>query len=220
VKKTKVLALEYKQFPLVNLPHVLVDLGRDLLIAALIVLFFGKDLFGLYNHSYMILRLPMIIVGASIGQVFFNKCSELVQNGNSTYNLMKRTLLILFGLSIVPFSIIFFFGEPLFSFVFSEAWAKSGYYSEIMTIWLMMNFMISPLSSLPLVLKRQKEFFFIGTFASITQVFCFFIFPFLWGDSEAVFESMLWTLSISQAVILFCVIFITLYYSKKGVKTT
>jgi len=217
-KKTRVLAMEHKQFPMVNLPHVLVDLGRDLIIAALIALFFGKDTFGLFNHSYMILKLPLVIVGASIGQVFFNKCSVLVREGNSTYDLMKRTLLILFGLSIVPFSIIFFFGEPLFSFVFSADWAKSGYYSEIMTIWLMMNFMISPLSSLPLVLKRQKEFFFIGLFTSISQVFCFFIFPFLWGDSEGVFVDMLWVLSISQAVILFFVIIITLYYSKKGVK--
>ena len=219
-KKTRLLALEYKQFPMVNLPHVLVDLGRDLLIAALIAFFFGKDIFGLFNHSYMILKLPMIIVGASIGQVFFNKCSELVQNGNSTYGLMKRTLFILLGLSIVPFSIIFFFGEPLFSFVFSADWAKSGYYSEIMTIWLMMNFMISPLSSLPLVLNRQKEFFFIGLFASSMQVLCFFLFPFLFGGSEQTFESMLWTLSISQAVILLGVIFITLYYSKKGLKKT
>lgn len=217
-KKTRILALEYKQFPLVNLPHVLVDLGRDLLIAVLIAMFFGKDIFGLFNHSYMILKLPMIIVGASIGQVFFSKCSELVQNGKSTYDLMKRTLLILLGLSIVPFSIIFFFGEPLFSFVFSADWAKSGYYSEIMTIWLMMNFLTSPLSSLPLVLQRQKEFFFIGLFASASQVICFFIFPFLWGGTENTFESMLWALSISQAIIHFAVIFITLYYSKKGVK--
>ena len=35
----KFLASEYKQFPTVNLPHVLVDLGRDLLIALLIVVF-------------------------------------------------------------------------------------------------------------------------------------------------------------------------------------
>ena len=219
-KKTRLLAAEYKQFPMVSLPHVLVDLGRDLLIAVLIALFFGKDIFGLYNHSYMVLKLPMVIVGASIGQVFFNKCSVLIQNGNTTYDLMKRTLLILFGLSIVPFSIIFFFGEPLFSFVFSADWAKSGYYSEIMTIWLMMNFMISPLSSLPLVLKRQNEFFFIGTFASVTQVFCLFIFPFLWGGSEEVFELMLWALSISQALILLGVIFIMLFYSKKGLNKT
>jgi len=217
-KKTRVLITEYKQFPLVNLPHVLVDLGRDLLIAVLIALFFGKNIFGLFNHSYMILKLPLIIVGASIGQVFFNKCSVLVREGNSTYDLMKQTLLILFGLSLVPFSIIFFFGEPLFSFVFSADWAKSGYYSEIMTIWLMMNFMISPLSSLPLVLKRQNEFFFIGLFTSIAQVLCFFLFPFLWGGTEEVFVDMLWVLSISQAIILFCVIIITLYYSKKGVK--
>ncbi|MBB78303.1 MAG: hypothetical protein CL844_04810 [Crocinitomicaceae bacterium] len=218
IKRIKLLAIEYKQFPKVNLPHVLVDLGRDLLIALLIVVFFGKNIFGLFNHSYMILKLPMVIVGASIGQVFFNKCSILVQQGKSTYGLMRRTLIILFCLSIFPFSIIFFYGEPLFAFVFSIDWSQSGYYSEIMTIWLMMNFLISPISSLPLVLKRQREFFFIGLFASISQIICFVIYPFFWGGSEDVFISMLWVLSISQAIILFGVICITLFYSKKGVR--
>ena len=82
----------------------------------------------------------------------------------------------------------------------------------------MMNFLISPISSLPLVLKRQREFFFIGLFASISQIICFVIYPFFWGGSEDVFISMLWVLSISQAIILFGVICITLFYSKKGVR--
>ncbi|MCH2230916.1 MAG: oligosaccharide flippase family protein [Crocinitomicaceae bacterium] len=217
-KKYVVLAKEFKHFPLVSLPHVLVDLGRDLLIAFLIVYFYGKDVFGYYNHSYMILKLPMVIVGASIGQVFFKKCSVLVNNDRSTFPLMKRTIIILLGLSVVPFSLIFFFGEEMFGFVFSEAWAKAGYFSQIMTVWLMANFLISPLSSLPLILRRQGEFFVIGLIGSILQLACFTLIPIVLGGGENSFISLLWTISISQAIFLVFVIFISLYYSKKGVK--
>ncbi|MBL4862999.1 MAG: lipopolysaccharide biosynthesis protein [Crocinitomicaceae bacterium] len=217
-KKSLPLTKEYRQFPMVNLPHVMVDLGRDLIIAALIVIYFGKDVFGLYSHSHMVLKIPLIVIGASVGQVFFNKCSELVNSGQSTFPLMKRTLGILSLLSIIPFSLIFFFGEPLFSFVFSEEWADSGYYSEIMAVWLMANFLISPLSSLPLVLKRQKEFFLIGIFGSLIQLFSFGVLPILYGTSEETLIFVLWFVSIAQAIYFSGVCMVTLYYAKLGVK--
>ena len=216
--KTKILALEYKEYPLVSLPHVLLDLGRDLVIAGLIIYFFKKDVFGSFSHSYAMLKLPMVIIGTSIGQVFFNKCTALVNDGKSIYALMKRTLLILLALSIVPFSIIFFFGEPLFSFVFSEAWAESGYFSEIMAIWLMANFLMSPLSSLPMVLNRQREFFFIGMAGTVLQLIGFGLIPLIYGTSKESFVFMLWFVSISQAMYLIAAALITMVFAKKGVK--
>lgn len=217
-KKNIVLVKEYREFPIINLPHVLVDLGRDLLIAGFVVYYFGKDEFGSYNHSYTMLRLPMIIIGASIGQVFFNKCSEIVNNGGSTLSLVKQTFFTLLALSIVPFTVIFFYGEPIFSFVFSESWADSGYYSEIMALWLMVNFLNSPLSSLPLVLRRQKEFFFIGLISSLIQLFCFGVLPLIYGTDRDAFILILWIVSTAMAIYLLFVFWITLYYAKKGHK--
>lgn len=219
-KKNKVLVKEYREFPLVNLPHVALDLGRELLIAVLITYYFGLEIFGLYSVSVMILRMPLTIIGASIGQVFYGEISEMVNQGKSVLPILKKTIITLLFLSIVPFSLIYFFGEPIFEFVLGSGYSESGFYSEIMAVWLMTLFLIAPTSSLPLVLKRQKEFFLIGTFASITQVFIFFIFPVIWGGTEDTFETMLWVLSISQAIILLGVISLALYYSKQGVKKT
>tara|TARA_B110000285_G_C15124159_1_gene619098 strand:- start:1561 stop:2802 length:1242 start_codon:yes stop_codon:yes gene_type:complete len=217
-RKIKVLALEYKEYPLVSLPHVLIDLGRDLVIAGLIVYFFKKDVFGSYNHSYAMLKIPMVIIGTSVGQVFFNKCTGLVNEGKSIYSLMRRTLVILIGLSIVPFTIMFFFGEPLFDFVFSAEWGESGYFSEIMTIWLLMNFLMSPLSSLPLVLKRQGEYFILGLIGSILQLIGFGLLPIIYGGSKETFVNILWFVSISQAIYLLIIILISLHYAKVGMK--
>lgn len=216
--KTAVLLSEYKQFPLVSLPHVLMDLGRDLLIASLIIYFFSKDVFGSYNHSYTILRLPLMVIGTSIGQVFYNRCSEIVNEGKSIYPLIKKTMLILIALSIVPFGLIFIFGEPLFGFVFSATWRESGYFSEIMTPWLMMNFIISPVSSIPMILNRQKEYFIIGLIGTFMQLFCFGILPLILGTSKDAFVTILWVMSISQALFLVFGVYYALYISKIGVK--
>ncbi|MDB0063083.1 hypothetical protein N9F27_03195, partial [Crocinitomicaceae bacterium] len=67
-RKTFALATEYREFPLVSLPHVLIDLGRDLLVAFMIIYFFGKDVFGSYGFSLMMLSVPIAIIGQAISQ--------------------------------------------------------------------------------------------------------------------------------------------------------
>ncbi len=216
-KKMFVLSREYKDFPFVSLPHVLIDLGRDLLIAALMVAIFSKHIYGSYNHSYTILRIPLMVIGASIGQVFYNRCATMVNEGKTIYPLIKKALLLLFLLSIPPFSLIFFFGEELFGFVFGETWRMSGKYSEIMSIWLMLNFIISPLSGIPMILKRQREYFFIGLMGTLIQLVGFAIIPFLFGK-EINFEKILSFVSIGMVINHAIVIVLTLYFSRNSQK--
>ena len=213
-KKTYILVTEYKDLPLINLPHVLIDLGRDLLIAFLIVYFFGKDMFGSYTYSVMILGLPIAIIGQAIGQVFFNKCSEIVNEGKSVYPLLRRTLLILAFSSIIPFTVLFFFGSDLFAFIFGANWKMAGYMSEILAIGTFFNFLISPLSNLPIVLNKQKQYFLLGLTSTISQIFIIGILPLIIGTSIDAFMTIMWAMSISQAVILILTTFIFLKYAK------
>lgn len=60
-------------FPLFNLPHALVELGTDVLVAASISHFYGYSFFGSFSLSYLLLRIPLNTIGQSIGQVFFKK---------------------------------------------------------------------------------------------------------------------------------------------------
>ncbi|XOV67132.1 MAG: lipopolysaccharide biosynthesis protein [Fluviicola sp.] len=217
-KKSKVLVREYREFPLVNLPHVAIDLGRELLIAALVLHYFDIQIFGLYSVAHLILKLPLTVLGTSIGQVFYGETSEMVNQGKSVFPLLRKTILTLFGLSLIPFSVIFFFGEDLFELLMDDRYIKAGYYSEIMTMWLMMVFVVSPVSNLSLVLNRQKEFFLLGIVGSTIQLFCFGVLPILYGTNEAAWERVLWTVTIAQTIYFVGVAIISLYYAKKGVK--
>ena len=215
-KKTSVLIAEYREFPMISLPHVLLDLGRDVLIAFIIVLYFGKDCFGSYSFSIMMLSLPLAIVGQSIGQVFFNKCSEIINNNGSIEILLKKTLTILF--SLIPFCVLFIWSEDLFRIVFGEKWHVSGQYTEILTVWVFFNFLISPLSNLPIVLNRQKNYFYIGIIATFCQLFIFGILPLIIGTTKSDFIIILWLVSISQAIIMIFTTFIFIRYAKSGRK--
>lgn len=216
--KQLVLVKEYKHFPLINLPHSLSDLGRDLLIAFLVVLYFGKEVFGHYSYSLMILNVPITLIGISISQVFFNKVSKMVNEGTPIYGFVKRMMVILFGISVVPFTILYFFSEDIFALVLGEVWRTAGTYSEIMVFYFMFNFLVSPLSQLSFVINRQKEMFILGLTHSIGQVLLFATLPLAFGGSEEGFRSTLHVLVIFQSLMMLLNIVMYLYFAKKGKK--
>jgi O-antigen/teichoic acid export membrane protein len=169
-KRKNIIGKTYIDFPKVNLPHALMDITRELLIVFFILLFYTKNELGSYDFSFKMLKLPLTVIGGAIGQVYFQKIASKKNQGESIYEITIQTMRNLFFISIVPFSVLYFFGETLFSFVFGKEWALAGRYSEIMAPWLMMNLVVSPVSQLPVVLGKLKEFFFVGLIGSVLLI--------------------------------------------------
>ncbi len=215
--RNRFMAWKYSEFPRINLPHALMDMTKDLLIAAILWKLFSQREYGLYNHTYQMLRMPLILIGASIGQVFFQRCSEKINQGGSVLITAFQSVKTLFLISILPFAIVFFFGIELFVFVFGEDWKEAGQYAEIMAPWFMFNFVASPISSLPLILKRQASFFLLAIFGSILMISTLVI-PRLLFDTNT-FET-LWITSVSQAIYQIFVIYVILNFAKNNIPKT
>jgi len=217
-QKMHVLAKQFQEFPKVNLPHVLVDNSRELLIAFFVVSFFDQAVFGSYDHSFRMLKLPLVLVGASIGQVFYNRCSTMYASRERIYPLLKKTTITLSALSLVPFGIIFLFGEELFTWVFGENWAFSGRISEIIAPWLLVNFIASPISIIPLVIGKQKLFFWLGVINSVIQLCGFGFLPLLMQQGTISAEQLFYIISLSMSAFLIGIIWITLRITKAADK--
>ncbi len=211
--KQYALAKEHSTFPKVNLPHVLVDNGRDLLIAIFFIEFFSESVFGSYDLSFRTLGIPLALVGSSIGQIFFQRCTEMYNSKLPVFPLLKKTTLLLAALSIVPFGIIFLFGEELFAFVFSEEWRFAGKIAEILSPWLMVNFVSSPISSIPLVIRKQALFFWLGMGSSALQILGFGLLPALMPNTDDDVILIFKIVSFSMALYLFFIIIIKLKLS-------
>ena len=198
-RKTKVVLKEHREFPLLNLPHVLIDNGRDILLATLILAFFGQAVYGAYGHSYQMLRIPLMLIGVSIGQLFYNRSSDAMHNNKPITPILTKTIITLSLISLVPFTTLFLFGTEIFGFVFGQKWAVSGTYAESMSFWLMINFILSPVSALPLILNKQRYALVMGIVSSLIQVLPFWFFPLVFGKSEADFMFTLRFVSYVQA---------------------
>jgi hypothetical protein len=123
-KKMMSLAKTYKDFPLINLPHALSDNLREVLVALILIEVFSEQIFGLYDHTFRMLRMPVMIIGASISQILFNRISSFRLEKKLLMPTVSKVFISLLALSIIPFSIIYFFGQPLFVFVFGD-WLKA-----------------------------------------------------------------------------------------------
>lgn len=214
--REKLILRKYNDLPKYNLPHVLLDLSRDLFVAFYILITFEKEVLGLYEFSYRMLRLPISLIGVSIGQVFVKKAADLLNEKKSIYKLTKRTVLVLLSISIVPFSILLFYGSPIFSFVFGSNWKVAGTYSQIMAVWLMMNFIISPISQIPILLNKQKQFFYWNIFGTILMILVFALKRIV---LDMVMEQILLILCITQALFLLLLLLWILIITKEKQET-
>ena len=198
-KKTWVLLKDHREFPLLNLPHILVDHGRDILIATLILAYFSESIYGSFSHSYAMLRIPSMLIGVSLSQVFYNQAIKLYNENKRMLPLLKKTIGMLIGISIIPFTILYLYGEPIFAWIFGVNWAEAGSYSETMSFWLMVSFVISPISALPMILKKQKIAFVFGTISALIQIIPLFIIPEIYGKTNEIFILCLQVISYTQA---------------------
>jgi O-antigen/teichoic acid export membrane protein len=213
-KKTRVLLRAHKKFPLWNLPHVLLDNGRDMFLATLILASFSVSVYGAYGHAYQMLRIPLMLIGISIGQLFYNRSSEAMHQNKPLLPILSKTVFTLTIISIVPFTVLFFFGAEIFALVFGERWAVSGTYAETMSFWLMVNFVLSPITALPLLLNRQKEALIVGFISALLQIVPLWILPQWYGSSEDTFVFCLQVVSYSQAFWLIFVVYLYFHYTR------
>lgn len=211
-KRKSVIGKTYIEFPKVNLPHALMDISRELLIVYFILLFFDKKVLGSYDFSFKMLKLPLTVIGGAIGQVYFQKIASKKNNGESLFEITIQTMRNLFFISIVPFTVLYLWGEELFSFVFGAEWSLAGKYSEIMAPWLMMNLVVSPVSQLPVVIGKIKSFFWVGLLGSFLLValltvpyfnkslsFDLILLYINWSQFLFLFFVMLWFIKISKS---------------------
>jgi len=150
------LLIRYKGFPLHTMPQSFVSQGSIQLPIFFIGAFFSSATLGFYSLAYRILGMPLSIVSNSIGSVVYQKSSEMY--GNNNYNLQKfitKLALLLLSISFTLGITIVYFLPGLFAWVFGEQWIRAGEIAQILMIYFVFNFALSPFSKIYLVAKQN-----------------------------------------------------------------
>ena len=169
----------HKDFPLINSLHAFSDILRTSGSVILISAFHGSLVLGFYALSLRVLQVPIGIIGSSLGQVLYQKFTEIHNADEKLLEYVKKIVLKLFFIGLPLFVLLYIIAPELFSFVFGEKWRIAGEYSRILTPYLFLNFLLSPLSALPIILNKQKEIFFISLIGNSIFLLVILVFNYL-----------------------------------------
>jgi O-antigen/teichoic acid export membrane protein len=210
IRKSRVICLakKYKKLPLINLPNVLLDGVRLSGINVLITKYFTSSVLGQFSLAWKLLQIPTRLIGSSLSQVFFQKIATA--DKSDLYRIVKKFLYKTSLISFPVFFIIYLISPELFVLIFGEKWRIAGETASIMSPWLFLNFMTSPLAQVFVILNKHEIIFLISLLYMLT-VFAILIFFHHLGFIS-VFKIMNFFIS---SILIFFIILILFYTHKE-----
>jgi len=155
------MARRYRDFPVYNTPHALTTSVSNNFPVLLFNTWFSEAIAGFYAMAHRALYSPVQVVGKAAYQVFSQRISEKYGNQEQLIPFIKSTLLLLTAIGILPFLLLFLVSPPLFSWFLGPGWEMTGYFVRILTPFVFLVFLVTPLNFIPLLLGRQKKAFLI-----------------------------------------------------------
>lgn len=151
---------EYRDFPLINSLHAFTDIfATQVVLFWIISSCFGVPELGMFAIMHRYVRAPIIMVTSSVSQLFYVEAGKAVNENRSLVPLLRRTL-VTSGLFAIPFlAVLFFFGPQLFSWYLGEKWQMAGVYAVCIMPMLLFNFILSPISVIPILFNKQRTAF-------------------------------------------------------------
>ena len=159
----------YRRFPLIDSGSALLNTASWQLPAFLLAAFFSPVVVGFYSLGFMVLQLPMSLIGSSIAQVFFQRAAEARSDGTLSH-LVENVFRLLIMIGIFPILTVTIIGPDLFAVVFGENWTEAGVYAQILSVWAFVWFISSPLSTIWAVLEKQTFGMRVTTLNFVTRV--------------------------------------------------
>lgn len=144
----------YKNFPIYSTWGAFLNTAGSQVPPLLFASTFGAGYAGLYALAHRLIAMPMGLIGQAVGQVFLSDASEQYRSGKLSSTLNK-THKILIKCILPPTAIFILFGPSLFGYIFGNEWKLSGEVASWLSLWMLMGFTTSPLSSVFIVAEKQ-----------------------------------------------------------------
>lgn len=130
-------ALDNKDFAVYRLPQSMLNAAAVGLPVILLTNYYGSSAAGYYSLTTLILGAPVLLLGQSVGEVFYPKITNAIrQQASNSLQLVIKATLSLGGVAIIPFGTVILFGPDLFAFAFGEQWKTAGEYAQWIAPWL------------------------------------------------------------------------------------
>jgi lipopolysaccharide exporter len=129
---------------------------------------------GYFSVAYGLLSLPEALIAAAIADMFFQKISSAESQIGIKKILLQYWSGLLF-IGIIPFGILFCYGEGMAVFLMGEGWRSTGKMLSMMAPMFLFTFISTPTSSTLTVIRRQKWELVYGMASFIIRPLSFYV---------------------------------------------
>ena len=165
-------ASRYKDFPRVNALHALFD---SVSVSATVILlshYFDSVVVGHYSLVMRVLTAPVVLVGAAITQVFYQRAAELHNRGVPLSGLIRSLLTRSVWIALPAAAVVLIGAPTLFPIVFGPNWAAAGGYARLLSPYMFFYFLAAPLAFVPFVLNKQLQSFILSATGNLLFLAC------------------------------------------------
>lgn len=154
-------ACKHRRFPLYVMPKDLLNSFAFNLPFIWLAIYFDSGLVGLFALALMVCFRPVNIAAADIERVLYASVVQLKNShqriGPTIWRYMSRIILV----AVPAFCLLFFFSEPIMTFVFGSKWQGCAPFVRWLAPWCLLSFVSTTLSFIPNVFSTQRgEFLF------------------------------------------------------------
>ncbi len=158
---------KYSDFPIFNMPAGILNSFSLNLPVLILSYFFSPAIVGFYAMGCRLLQMPIQLIAASVRRVYMQKVAEIKNHDKPITGSLVKVISSLVLIGFLPFSVIFVFGEEIFSLFLGENWGTAGCYASILIPWFFSLFIVPPANAILIVMRKNKfrlYFQFIATF--------------------------------------------------------
>jgi lipopolysaccharide exporter len=154
-QRLRATATRFRRYALFSAPSALLNAVVARLPILLLPFFFAFEVVGQFGRAFIVLAVPMGVIGGAIAQVFFVAAGEANRTGDLP-RLAGAVHARLVMLGMFPTIALMVAGPDLFAFVLGEPWREAGVFVRYVGLWLFLGGVAAPLTRLFDILERQR----------------------------------------------------------------
>ena len=156
----KILANDYKDFPLYSSTQNVINSLSNGLPVLVLTQFFGIAVAGAYAFGVTVMQVPMSLILGALRQVLFQKAGETQNLGGRLTPLYVKTTCGLFSIVLLPSMILLLWAPQLFVWIFGSQWHMAGELARSLIIWISVAFCNLPAVLFARIIRIQRFVFF------------------------------------------------------------
>ncbi len=150
-------AKKYSGYPKFNLPLNFTNNLSGSLPIFMLTWGFSPAIAGLFAFGFTFVFRPIGMFSQSTMQVFSQKVIEKYHHGMAIYPSLRKLIVRLLVLAVIPVTALAIYAPAAFSIIFSDEYTQAGTILQYLSPYLLIVFITSPLSFIPELYFRQKK---------------------------------------------------------------